>query len=380
MRDRTDKLITGMFLTVFLAISGLTIMPTTKASPTITAFFEDLAGFNAVADSPPIVVNFDDITPNTDITGSTIGGITFSLGNQPAPSASLIVVRAVDTYTPPGFDWSKPDNRLYATSGENVLSPGGIELAPGPNPLKENDDLELTLSLPVAAIGFDILYQSLDGGSFTAITLLDTADSVLYYNNPIPIPGGWWAPGGTTFVGFVSDSCNIAKIIIDDYDGNNLNPDSNIGFDTIRLGVPVPPVANFDWDPLTPNPGELVKFDASSSESGSNGTNEMPITEYRWNFADGNLTTTSAAIIHHSFSSSGFYYVTLTVYAPGAMPETNSTTKRVTVIAVPVGGYSVLVKGYTAAKSLMPYLGLLAISTASFVMIRRRIRRRTKCP
>jgi hypothetical protein len=241
------KLIVVMFLTIFLVISSLAIMPITKASPTITAFFEDLAGFNAVAGSPAIAMNFDDIIPNTDITGSTIGGITFNLGNQPAPSAPLIVAKAVDTYTPPGFDWSEPDNRLYATSGENVLSPGGIELAPGPNSLKENDDLKLTLSTPVAAIGFDILYQSLDGGSFTAITLLDTTDNVLYYRDSIPIPGDWWAPGGTTFVGFVSDSSNIAKIIINDYDENNLNPDSNIGLDTIRFGVVSVPVGGYSY-------------------------------------------------------------------------------------------------------------------------------------
>ena len=230
-------------IALIIVVLGLLIvwLPTTNASPGITAFYNDLAGFNAAAGSPPVAVNFDDITPGTDITGLTIQGATFDLGNQPAPSAPLIVVRAADTYTPPGFDWHSPGNKLIATSGENVLSPGGGELAPGPNPSVENDDLEITLSTPVSAIGFDILYQSMDGASYTAITVLDVADNTLYSNGFIPIPAvpGWL--GGTTFVGFVSDSSNIAKIIINEFDENNINPDSNIGFDTIRFRYVAPP-------------------------------------------------------------------------------------------------------------------------------------------
>lgn len=234
-------------LAILLAASGLTLTQKTKASPAITPFFEDLAGFNTAASSPPVKVDFDDVTSNTDITHATIHGITFDLGNQPAPSAPLVVVRGIDTYSLPGFTWSEPDNRLFATSGENVLSPGGIELAPGPNPLKENDDLILTLSTPVSAIGFDILYQSLDGASYTAITLLDQTNNVLYYNEYIPIPGDWWAPGGTTFVGFVSDLPNIHKIIINEYDENEANPDSNIGFDTIRFSRLTMPVGGYSF-------------------------------------------------------------------------------------------------------------------------------------
>jgi hypothetical protein len=234
------KAITGILLTLmvvlFSAALSLLAIPT-KASPGITPYFDNLAGFNAAAGSPPIVVDFDSIAPNTDITGLTFSEITFNLGNQPAPSAQLVVVRAADTYSTPGFNWYGPDNRLYATSGENVLSPGGVELRPGPDPLFENDDLMLVLS-PVRAIGFDILYQSLDGQSCTAIAIFDGSGNVLYNNNFIPIPGdGGQPPGGTTFVGFVSNSPNIAKIIIDEFDENELNPDSNIGFDSIRIAA-----------------------------------------------------------------------------------------------------------------------------------------------
>lgn len=141
---------------------------------------------------------------------------------------------------------------------------------------------------------------------------------------------------------------------------------------------PQPPVANFTWNPSIPKVGESVTFDASSSSPGWNGTNEMPIVEYRWDFGDGIKATTSAPTVYHSFSSSGIYYVALTVYAPGATPATDSTTHRVTVISVPVGGYSFSIKGYTTEKPSTVYLALVAILTTVFTVVRREIASKTK--
>jgi len=98
----------------------------------------------------------------------------------------------------------------------------------------------------------------------------------------------------------------------------------------------------------------------------------MPIVEYRWDFGDGNKTTTSTPIVYHSFSSPGIYYVTLTVYAPGATPETDSTPHKVTVITTPVGGYSIPIKTYATEKPLTPYLALIAILATVFTMIKRK--------
>jgi hypothetical protein len=193
-------------------------------------------------------VDFDDIDPNTDISNEEIQGITF----EPGGAAPLIVVKASDTYTPLegwiGAGAIRRDNRLFATTQKNVLSPGGVELAPGPNSALEDDNITLTLSEPVSAIGFDILYQALDGYSYTSIQILDQDDNELYYNSQIPIPGDAWTypekgvRGGTVFVGFLSDSVNIAKIIIEESDYDNQNPDSNIGLDSIRIRVYQPNV------------------------------------------------------------------------------------------------------------------------------------------
>jgi PKD repeat protein len=123
-----------------------------------------------------------------------------------------------------------------------------------------------------------------------------------------------------------------------------------------------------------------MKFDASASLSGWNGTHEMLITEYRWDFGDGNRTTAFTPLVYHGFQSGGIYYVTLTVYAPGATPETDSKTHKVTITAIPVGGYSLPIKRYTTEKPLTLCLALTAILAASFTMIRRKTHKRTKRP
>ena len=135
---------------------------------------------------------------------------------------------------------------------------------------------------------------------------------------------------------------------------------------------PHPPAANFTWSPSISKVGEPLTFDASSSLPGWNGTHEIPISEYRWNFGGGINITTSTPILYYIFISPGIYYVTLTVYAPGATPETDTISHKVTIISVPVGGYSIPIKGYTTEKPLTLYLALVAILAVSFTIAKRR--------
>jgi len=124
----------------------------------------------------------------------------------------------------------------------------------------------------------------------------------------------------------------------------------------IQVVQPYGPKANFTWTPETPKAGEKVLFNASSSLPGWNGTHIMPITEYRWNFGDGNITTTTTPIIYHTYEKPGFYYVTLTVYAPGATPETDSITHKIIVPVITVGGkcYPIETTTFAIAKSVQP--------------------------
>jgi hypothetical protein len=88
-----------------------------------------LAGFNTAAGAPPISIDFDGIAPGTNLNGMTLAGVTF----QPsATGAPLLVVPGNDTFTPSGFSGvdDPATNRLFPTSGANVLSPGGLRLGP----------------------------------------------------------------------------------------------------------------------------------------------------------------------------------------------------------------------------------------------------------
>ena len=69
-----------------------------------------------------------------------------------------------------------------------------------------------------------------------------------------------------------------------------------------------PPVANFTYSPEYPVAGEMVAFDASGSTDPDGN-----ITGYRWDFGDGNITTTSEKIAMHTYTSKGDYNVNLTV-------------------------------------------------------------------
>jgi hypothetical protein len=273
IRKSRTKLI-GVFLPTFLLVLALCNITSSGAQPEFVVFFDDLIGFNNAASSPPVIISFDDIAAGTNITGSTIGGVTFEV-DPLVLSAPLLVVRANDTHSLPGYSPPATDNNtLNATSGDNILSPGGVDLAPGPNVTVENDDIILSFTNPVFAVGFDVLFQSMDPYSFTSVKVLNQTGSILYFQD-IPTPTGNEAFGGTVFVGFVSNSSNIAKIIIDDGDNNAANADNNIGLDTIRLRIS-PPTAPSSPRNLIATPGNgqvILAWDASADDGGSAITN-----------------------------------------------------------------------------------------------------------
>jgi hypothetical protein len=110
---------------------------------------------------------------------------------------------------------------------------------------------------------------------------------------------------------------------------------------TVAPVLPKSPIANFTWTPTNPIIYRNVTFDASNSLPGFDGTNNRPITEYRWDF-NGDLTfelNTTEPTATHSFDETGDHDVTLEVYAPGNyppdVPDTNRTTKTITVIPPP---------------------------------------------
>jgi hypothetical protein len=55
--------------------------------------------------------------------------------------------------------------------------------------------------------------------------------------------------------------------------------------------------------------GQPIKFDATDTNTPTGST----IISYRWNFSDGNVTTTTQKIVHHTYTASGTYRITLNV-------------------------------------------------------------------
>lgn len=237
-------LLTGAVVTVLTLLS---------AGPAPAAILEfdgpsALASFNAAAGNPPISISFDDIPTGTNLAGATVGGVTFGspLGN------TLEVVAGASTFTPSGFFGvsDSSTNKLFPTSGANVLSPGGITLVPGPA-LGQEDSLQLDFATPLTAFGLDILFQSLDFASFTSWQVFGP-DLSLVASGSVDTTegGGGGAPGGAHFIGFVSNDplTNIRRIVFFDEDRDNIFPDANIGYDSLRF-FPLQRV---------PEPGSLI--------------------------------------------------------------------------------------------------------------------------
>jgi len=84
------------------------------------------------------------------------------------------------------------------------------------------------------------------------------------------------------------------------------------------------PIANFTYTQEIPVVTQVVTFNASDSTDP-----DGFITEYEWNFGDGNVTNTTEAIINHPYASTGDYTVNLTVTDNDG--ATNTTTKLITV-------------------------------------------------
>ena len=222
----------------------------------VTVFQDDLAGFTAVVGLLP-VIDFDGVPPGTNLAGMTIRGITFT---SPAGN-TLNVVEAASTVSGTGFFpvEGDSDNRLFATTEANVLSTGGSALVRG-NDLRERDGLRLVLPTPVRDFGIHVLFQSLDGSSFTTFELRNSAGAVIAsgpvnipMRGPATDPVSSYPEGGAVFIGFRSDQADIARIDFLETDGDANFPDSNIGYDMIRVVAAGPQTGLYAFTHISDN-------------------------------------------------------------------------------------------------------------------------------
>jgi hypothetical protein len=198
------------------------------------AFYQGTAGlaaFNAAAGNPGIGIDFENLSG--DLTGQTINGVKFI---NPGSNNTMDVVAANSTFTTGGFDGviDASTNRLFATSGRNVLSPGGSALVPGPD-VRQVDTIELIFDTGMPAFGLDVLFQSFDLSPGVFIDVFSaTRELGSYIMTGNGAPGG--APGESVFFGVTSTDDLIRGLIISDGDNNNIFPDANLGYDTFRFG------------------------------------------------------------------------------------------------------------------------------------------------
>ena len=208
---------------------GVTFAATVHAVPT---YYTSRPAFTADGRvTTTTTIDFDGLAAGTDLTGSTLSGVTFT-----APGVSPLEVILGTT----GVRFA-----MSPSSGTKVLSPGGSST------LLENDDLWLVFGTAVQAAGMDVVFDAPDGLSFVAVTFLDAASSAICTDGFIPAPSG--GPGHQ-FVGCVSDSANIKWIIFDEFDPTA--SDDHVAYDTLTFspafasppppppsGVPAPATA-----------------------------------------------------------------------------------------------------------------------------------------
>jgi len=91
-----------------------------------------------------------------------------------------------------------------------------------------------------------------------------------------------------------------------------------------------PPKADFTFSPQEPYINQTIVFDASISSA----SQFFNISQYVWDFGDGNVTTTTNQTITHKYSQEGNYTVSLTVIDQGNLNDTVSKS----IVVIPLGG------------------------------------------
>ena len=98
----------------------------------------------------------------------------------------------------------------------------------------------------------------------------------------------------------------------------------------VAVKPPDPPIANFTWSPVNPAVNQTILFDASVSLPGWNGTTNIPIISYRWNFGDGNASTVTTSTTPHKYKIVGNYTVALTVTDANGLQSSKTLIVQIT--------------------------------------------------
>jgi hypothetical protein len=123
-------------------------------------------------------------------------------------------------------------------------------------------------------------------------------------------------------------------------------------------GAVASPIADFVFTGGVIYEGQSVLFDGSSpaySTDGEDGDETVPITEWWWDFGDGNASfMTGTGVVSHTYAVAGAYPVCLKVVAPGIgpnihpsyFPNSTTTCKPVTISVLAFTGIDVYTEDF----------------------------------
>jgi hypothetical protein len=162
---------------------------------------------------------------------------------------------------------------------------------------------------------------------------------------------------------------NNADIYMYDYVGPIPDVTKQDGYYELTWKEPIPPL-QVSISPLSASIliGQSVTF--TSTVSGG----YTPYT-YQWYLNGAPVSGATSSTWTFTPTTSGIYYIHLKVTdAKGNAAQ--SDTARITVAAVPVGGYSFPIQVPTKAEPVLPYIALMATLTAIFTKLRPKTKRK----
>ena len=205
------------------------------------------------------------------------------------PGTYVVTVTATDAA---GASTSAP--RAIPVSG--VTAPTVTKLEVAPNPPLEDHPATFTATV-TSASGHSIVSYAWTFGDGTTQSTTNPSVTKTYTS-----PGTY-----------------VASVTVTDDTGQTAA--TSLSFTIVSSG------ARFTFSPTDPQEDDTVRFDASSSTAPSGAT----ITNYEWDFGDGNSAESSDATTSHRYSAARTYVVRLTVTYSSS--GSGTTTKEVEIAA-----------------------------------------------
>jgi parallel beta-helix repeat protein len=169
----------------------------------------------------------------------------------------------------------------------------------------------------------------------------------------------------TPEAGYLFDHWELDSVNVGSANPYTVLMDKNHMLEAVFSAIPPPLSASISPLSASINVGQSLTFTSTV-------TGGTPPYSYKW-YLNGNLVlgATSSSWIFTP-TTSGIYYIHLKV-TDAKDNTTQSETTRITVAAVPVGGYSIPIEGQNTPNPLTLYLALIAILATVFTAIRRKI-------